>query len=115
MHEFGLCEGVLEAVRTRAAGRPVAGIRVRCGVRHAVDPAAMAQAFTMIAAGTEAADAAVDVVTVPAVLTCRDCGAAGESTDMIAACHNCGSVNVTVTGGEELILESVRYVADVAI
>jgi hydrogenase nickel incorporation protein HypA/HybF len=112
MHEFGLCEGVLDAVRTRAAGRTVAGIRVRCGVRHAVDPAAMAQAFIMIAAGTEAADAIVDVVTVPAVITCQECGAAGESTDMIAVCHRCNSVNVSVSGGEELILESVRYVAD---
>ncbi|HEY1625735.1 MAG TPA: hydrogenase maturation nickel metallochaperone HypA [Streptosporangiaceae bacterium] len=115
MHEFGLCEGVLDAVRTRAAGRPVAAIRVRCGVRHAVDPESMAQAFTMIAAGTEAAGAAVDVVTVPAVLTCRDCGAAGESTDLMTACHSCGSVNVAVSGGEELILESVRYVADTVI
>jgi hydrogenase nickel incorporation protein HypA/HybF len=109
MHEFGLCEGVLDAVRTRAAGRPVAGIRVRCGVRHAVDPASMAQAFTMIAAGTEAADADVDVVTVPARVTCRDCGATGESTDLLAACDRCGSVNVDISGGEELILESVRY------
>jgi hydrogenase nickel incorporation protein HypA/HybF len=112
MHEFGLCEGVLDAVRTRAAGRPVAGIRVRCGARHAVSPAAMAQAFSMIAAGTEAAEATVDVVTVPAVLTCRDCGAGSESTDMVAACQHCGSVNVSVSGGEELVLESVRYVAD---
>jgi Zn finger protein HypA/HybF involved in hydrogenase expression len=73
----------------------------------------MAQAFVMIAAGTEAADAIVDVVTVPAVITCQECGAAGESTDMIAVCHRCNSVNVSVSGGEELILESVRYVADV--
>jgi D-sedoheptulose 7-phosphate isomerase len=65
MHEFGLCEGVLDAVRKRAAGRTVAGIRVRCGERHAVDPPSMAQAFTMVAAGTEAADATVEVVTVP--------------------------------------------------
>jgi hydrogenase nickel incorporation protein HypA/HybF len=114
MHEFGLCEGVLDAVRTRAAGRPVAGIRVRCGVRHAVDPEALAQAFGMIAAGTEAAEATVDVVTVPAVITCRDCGTTGESTDTIAVCHACGGVNVAVSGGEELILESVRYVADAA-
>ncbi len=31
---------------------------------------------------------------------------------MIAACPSCGSVNVSISGGEELILESVRYVAD---
>jgi hydrogenase nickel incorporation protein HypA/HybF len=112
MHEFGLCEGVLDAVRTRAAGRPVAGIRVRCGVRHAVDPEAMAQAFGLIAVGTEADGATVDVVTIPAVVTCLDCGKTGDSTDLVAACGFCGSVNVAVSGGEELILESVRYIAD---
>jgi hypothetical protein len=29
MHEFGLCEGVLDAVRQRADGRRVTGVRVR--------------------------------------------------------------------------------------
>jgi D-sedoheptulose 7-phosphate isomerase len=111
MHEFGLCEGVLDAVRHRAAGRRVAAIRVRCGVRHAVDPPSMAQAFSLVAAGTEAADAAVDVVTVPASITCRDCGATGESADLIAACRGCGGVNVELDGGDELVLESVTYAA----
>jgi len=109
MHEFGLCEGILDAVRKRAAGRQVAGIRVRCGVRHAVDAASMAQAFSVVAAGTEAADATVEVVTVPAAVTCRECGATGESTDMIAVCPRCQSVNVELDGGDELVLESVRY------
>jgi D-sedoheptulose 7-phosphate isomerase len=109
MHEFGLCEGVLDAVRKRAAGRQVAGIRVRCGVRHAVDAASMAQAFSVVAAGTEAADATVEVITVPAAITCRDCGTAGESTDLVAVCHECDSVNVELDGGDELTLESVRY------
>ncbi|HZR50333.1 MAG TPA: hydrogenase/urease maturation nickel metallochaperone HypA [Streptosporangiaceae bacterium] len=109
MHEYGLCEGVLDAVLVRAAGRPVAGIRVRCGVRHAVDPPSMVQAFAMLAAGTAAADAVVTVVTVPATVTCRDCGAAGESTDLVPACPGCGSVNVEMTGGDELTLESLTY------
>ena len=109
MHEFGLCEGVLEAVQTRAAGRPVAGIRVRCGVRHAVDPESMAQAFSFVAEGTEAAGAAVEVVTVPATVTCRDCGTASESTDQLAVCPRCGGANVEITGGDDLVLESVRY------
>jgi hydrogenase nickel incorporation protein HypA/HybF len=109
MHEFGLCEGVLQAVRARAAGRPVAGVRVRCGVRHAVDPAAMAQAFSLVAAGTEAADATVDVVTVPAAVTCRDCGAASESTDQLAVCPRCNGADIEISGGDELVLESLRY------
>lgn len=54
MHEYGLSEGVLDAVQKRADGRPVAGIRIRCGARHAVEPEAMRQAFGMMATGTEA-------------------------------------------------------------
>jgi hydrogenase nickel incorporation protein HypA/HybF len=109
MHEFGLCEGVLEAVRNRAAGRPVAGIRVRCGVRHAVDPETMSQAFGFIAAGTEADGAAVEIITVPVTVKCRGCGNASESTDLLAVCPRCNDSDVELTGGDELVLESVRY------
>ena len=54
MHEFGLAEGVLAAVRRRAGGRPVRRVRLRAGVRHGVDADSMAQAFRFVAAGTEA-------------------------------------------------------------
>ena len=55
MHEYGLAEGVLASVRQRADGRKVAGLRVRFGVRHAVDEESLAQAFSFVAEGTEAA------------------------------------------------------------
>ena len=109
MHEFGLCEGVLAAVQTRAAGRPVSEIRVRCGVRHAVDPETMAQAFSFMAAGTEADGAVVDVVTVPAAVHCRACGAASQSNDVLAACPRCHGTDVDISGGDELVLESLSY------
>ena len=55
MHEYGLCEGVLDAVRQRAEGRKVAEVKVRFGVRHAVDQESLSQAFGFVAEGTEAA------------------------------------------------------------
>jgi hydrogenase nickel incorporation protein HypA/HybF len=109
MHEFGLSESVLAAVRQRAAGRKVAGIRVRFGVRHAVDAESLAQAFGMVAEGTEAAGADVDLVTVPADVACRGCGFAGETTDTLAACPRCGGEDVEISGGDEMTLESVTY------
>jgi hydrogenase nickel incorporation protein HypA/HybF len=111
MHEFGLCEGVLDAVRQRAGGRKVAGIRVRFGVRHAVDEESLAQAFGLVAEGTEAAGAAVELVTVPAAITCPDCGFSGETTDMLAACPRCAGTDVAISGGDEMVLESIRYEA----
>src|SRR5262249_60898320 len=98
MHEYGLAEGVLDTVRQRAAGRKVAGIRVRFGVKHAVDEASMAQAWGFVAEGTEAEGSAVALVTVPATLTCQDCGLTAETTDVLAVCPGCGGGNRGVTG-----------------
>jgi len=109
MHEFGLSEGVLAAVRQRAGGRQVAGVRVRFGVRHAVDQDSLAQAFSVVAEGTEAAGAAVELVTVPALIACRHCGFSGETADLLAVCPNCAGTNVEISGGDEMVLESIRY------
>ena len=109
MHEFGLCEGVLDAVRQRAGGRQVTGVRVRFGVRHAVDEESLAQAFSFVAEGTEAAGAAVTLITVPAAIACRDCGLTAETTDVLALCPGCGGENVEISGGDEMTLESITY------
>jgi len=109
MHEFGLCEGVLDAVQQRAGGRRVAGIRVRFGVRHAVDQESLEYAFSVVAEGTEAAGAAVELVTVPATITCPDCGFSGETTDVLAVCPRCGGAEAKISGGDEMVLESITY------
>ena len=111
MHEYGLAEGVLATVRQRADGRKVAGIKVRFGVKHAVDEESLAQAFTFVADGTEAAGATVALVTVPATLTCRDCGMVAETADVLAACPRCAGEDVEITGGDEMTLESITYEA----
>ena len=111
MHEFGLCESVLDAVRRCAGGRRVAAVRVRFGVRHAVDEESLAQAFSMMAEGTEAAGAAVELVTVPATIVCPDCGLRGETTDLLAICPRCASTSAQISGGDEMVLESIRYAA----
>ena len=111
MHEFGLCEGVLDAVCQRAGGRRVTGVRVRFGVRHAVDEESLAQAFSMMAEGTEAAGAAVELMTVPATIVCPDCGFRGETTDLLAVCPRCAGANARISGGDEMVLESVTYAA----
>jgi hydrogenase nickel incorporation protein HypA/HybF len=109
MHEFGLSEGVLATVRQRASGRKVAGIRVRFGVRHHVDQESLAHAFGVVAEGTEAEGAAVELVTVPATLTCRGCGFGGETTDVLAICPRCAGDDVEISGGDEMTLESISY------
>jgi hydrogenase nickel incorporation protein HypA/HybF len=114
MHEFGLCEGIVDAVQRRAAGRPVARVRVRVGVLHQVVAEAFQQAFTHAASGTEAENAAVDLVLIPIQAVCRTCTAKVESADIIAICPTCGGVDLDLTTGDELVPESIEYIVPTA-
>ncbi|MCF6469650.1 hydrogenase maturation nickel metallochaperone HypA [Nonomuraea sp. MG754425] len=109
MHEIGLCEGLVELIHQQAGGRPVASARVRVGARHAVVQEAFGQAFTLAAAGTAAQDAVIDLVIMPMTVECRSCGDRSESVDTLANCPRCTSGDVDVTGGDELVLESVWF------
>jgi hydrogenase nickel incorporation protein HypA/HybF len=108
VHELGLCEAIVEAVERRAAGRQVTRVRVRVGALHRVVEPALDQAFSLAAAGTVAADAGVDLVVVPVKMTCLGCGHQAESTDPLALCPACGSPELELDGGEELVLESIE-------
>ena len=109
MHEYGLCEDILAAVRRRAAGRAVSRVVVRIGVRHSAYPEQMAQAFEEAAAGTEAAGASLEIVPVLMRLSCRACGATADTGDLLAVCPVCGADRVDLSGGDELTLVEIEY------
>jgi hydrogenase nickel incorporation protein HypA/HybF len=108
VHEVGLCQGILEAVQRRAAGRRVTRVRIRVGARHRVVSPALDQAFALVSQGTVADGAAVDLVVVPIQVRCLDCGDQAETTDTLAACPACGGLDLETSGGDELILEAIR-------
>jgi hydrogenase nickel incorporation protein HypA/HybF len=109
MHELAYCEGILEAVQRRAAGRRVKRARVRVGVLHRLNQNALQQAFALAASGSEAQDAILDLAFVPARWRCRWCQEESEGADITLVCSNCGGMEIEMSGGDEIILESVEY------
>jgi hydrogenase nickel incorporation protein HypA/HybF len=109
MHEWGFCEGIVEAVRRRAAGRRVKRIRVRIGVLHRLEQDALQQAFSLAASGSEAEDAVLDLVSIRPRWRCRVCGEESESAEITSVCASCGGLEIEVSGGDEMILESIEY------
>ncbi len=59
-----------------------------------MDEESLAQAFSFVAEGTEAASAAVTLVTVPATIACRACGLTAETYDVLATCPGCAGADV---------------------
>jgi hydrogenase nickel incorporation protein HypA/HybF len=109
MHEIGLAESILDAVQRRAAGRTVARVRVRCGVLNRVDAPSMQQGFDLVTSGSVADGAVVDLVTVPVTVSCRACGRDSEVPDVTWICPSCRAPDVRITGGDELLLESLTF------
>ena len=109
MHEFGFCEGILEAVQRRAAGRRVKRVTVRAGVLHRLARDAMQQGFAVAAIGSEAEGAILDLSFVPARWCCRLCQREAEAADINMVCSSCGGIEIDIRGGQEMILESIEY------
>jgi hydrogenase nickel incorporation protein HypA/HybF len=113
MHEFGLCQSILEAVQRRAAGRPVTEVRLQIGALHRVQEEAMNQAFAFAASGTVAQNARVAITTMPVRMTCDACAVESQGSEMLPACPKCEATTLRLVGGNELMLESIRLAAGV--
>jgi hydrogenase nickel incorporation protein HypA/HybF len=109
MHEFGLCEAVVDAVRNRAGGRQVRRLRVQMGVLLRADEESMDLAFAAMSAGTELEGAQLDIVSLPATGICHECRFSFETFDPLGACPRCGDSWVELRGGREMVLESIEY------
>jgi hydrogenase nickel incorporation protein HypA/HybF len=109
MHELGLCTSIVDAIERRAGDRPVTHVRVRVGKLHHVHPEAFDQSFAMAAMGTVAEDAAAELVLLPVRAQCATCTYVWECDEIPMACSECGSVQIELVGGDELVLESIQY------
>lgn len=109
MHEFGLCEAIVQTAQQRAEGRPVARIRVRVSALLRAEDDSMQQAFSMVRTGTELNDATLDLVEVPGLGTCNECGAETQMENAWDPCPTCGEHALSATNADEMILEEVEY------
>lgn len=107
MHELAITQSVVDAVCERAAGRPVRSVQVQVGALTAVVPEAMLFCFDLVAEGTVADGARLDIECCPGAARCRGCGADFAVADLILLCA-CGSADVQVTAGRELSILSME-------
>ena len=108
MHELGLCEDIVAAVEQRAAGGRGPGHR-RVGRLHHVHPEAFDQSFAMAAAGGVAEGARADWCCCRCGSRCQAAAPMHEADELIAVCPDLRLFDLELTGGDELLLESIEY------
>jgi hydrogenase nickel incorporation protein HypA/HybF len=112
MHEMSVAGFVLDAVLRQARGRRVTRVRLQVGHLRQVVPAALEFAWQLVTAGTLANEAPLEMEIVPVSGRCRLCGETTSQPAFPLRCGPCGSLDVAVERGEELLIEWIE-VADV--
>jgi hydrogenase nickel incorporation protein HypA/HybF len=108
MHELAIAQSMAEIARRHAGGQRVTRVDVRVGHLRQVVPDALSFAFELIAQGTELEQAELHIEHVPAAGVCRDCGSTVPLPDFPLLCSACGGLDVDITEGEELQVESIE-------
>ncbi len=108
MHELSIAEGVIGVVERHAHGHPVTKVELKVGHLRQVVPDALTFAFELVAQGTVAEGAELEMEHVPAAGRCGGCGKHTPLPDFPLVCRVCGSPDVEVTQGEELLVDSLE-------
>jgi hydrogenase nickel incorporation protein HypA/HybF len=107
MHELSIAAAIVAIADNQAAGRRVLAVDVRVGALRQVVPTALEFAFELTVQGSALEGAQLRIESVPAVGRCSDCGRTSELDRFPFACAQCGSVDLDLIGGEELLVESI--------
>jgi hydrogenase nickel incorporation protein HypA/HybF len=107
MHELSITQSVVDAVVERFDGGLIRAVRLEIGRLSGVLPDAVRFCFDVVAAGTAAEGARLEIEEPAGRVRCRDCTEEFELEDLIPLCR-CGSARVEVLAGAELRILSVE-------
>ena len=108
MHELAIADAVVGIASRHANGRRVTRVDVRVGHLRQVVPDSLRFAFELMTNGTALEGAELVIEEVPARVDCAGCGASGVLERFPASCGECGSLDVELAGGDELLVDSLE-------
>jgi len=112
MHELSIVEALIEQVgrELKRAGQPgpVRQLDLSIGRLSGVHGDSIRFAFGLLAPGTPLENATIAIHEPKAVACCRACNARTEIDELVVRCPACGSDEITIEGGRDLLLQSIE-------
>ncbi|MFO1497376.1 MAG: hydrogenase maturation nickel metallochaperone HypA [Verrucomicrobiota bacterium] len=111
MHEISIMQATLDLALTTAqasAASQINALHLRIGAMTGVVPEALQFAFEALRDGTIAAEATLQIETVPAACWCAPCAREFAAPDGYQACPECGRASMELRHGLELELASIE-------
>lgn len=111
MHEMSLCEGMMQILEDQAAEKGFSRVKtvwLEVGCFSGVEIQALRFSFDVVAQGTLAEAAQLEILELPGQAWCMACGQTVEVTQRFDACPRCGGYHMEVTGGAELRVKELE-------
>lgn len=112
MHELSIVEALIEQVqreleRSGQSG-PIRRLNLSVGRLSGVSCDSLRFAFELLSADTIVGDAELHISQPKATSRCQACDARAEVDEITVRCPACGSMQITLEGGRELLLQSIE-------
>jgi hydrogenase nickel incorporation protein HypA/HybF len=112
MHELALTQEIIAIVSETARGARVTRVVLEIGKLALVLPDAIRFCFDLCSNGTVAEGASLEIVEIPAMARCRECGADVELEQAFGRC-GCGGTDLEWLSGDELNIKEMELASDV--
>jgi len=111
VHELSIIAGLFEILEEKARGQGasrVTAVTLRVGRLSGVVPDLLVSAFDACKKGTLAGEARLEIETAPFDFRCRACGGDDVRDDPAVACAACGSSDVELRGGMDIVVQRIE-------
>jgi len=107
MHELGITRNIIAIVKENAHNHRVTRVMLEIGKFSAIMPDAIEFCFDVCAQGTIVEGAKLEIIEVPGMAKCRECGITFTLDKPFGICQ-CGSVELDLITGEELKIREIE-------
>lgn len=109
MHELSLCRSIFTIVDRARGARDVETVRLDVGQLRQVVPETLEHCWQLVTADTPLQESRLAIDHIPVELRCDACCATTRALHrLVLTCGACGSGQVAVTAGEELMVTSME-------
>lgn len=108
MHELGITQNIVEIVAQQAQGLAVQRVVLEIGQLSAILPDSIRFCFDVCCKGTVLETATLEIIEIPGLGKCRQCGSEIVLEQPYGICPHCNSLELDIVQGEELKIKEME-------
>lgn len=108
MHELGITQNIIAIVSENAQGEKVKRVTLEIGQLSAIMPDAIRFCFDICAKNTVVEGAKLEIILIPGLGTCRECGTEIPINEPFGICPSCNSTHLDIIHGQELKIKEIE-------